>query len=1105
MVSLRILNWLLPGFLLVAWAAQAQSAEQGYILSAGGVVVDRAEQWAKWTFPVNAVEIDSRTHAVQPRLIFKQTDAIKDLNRFRVLIGDTKAYDKLLKDLNKEERPEPLNIRAVPANVAGVSIVYKKDDDKKGIKAGDPITWYYYYGGIREVGSHPELAANILDGDSNTWWEPSSAVSQEEYEALPVAKRGPIYYFARDAAGKEERVDQVVYDQTASDRRRFQYNSRSLDQWYLEVDLGRVVPVQRIVLRFAEEEVGDPFRQFRILSTPSNSRDAALSLTSRTTTPNVDQRVVEFNLDPDGDGTFVQIHRLRLAITDSKFDKFREISQEEFLQLPVEDQGGIDYYIVNSSGSETRVDKTIYDQVGAERQGRLVYFQRERPRLADIEVWSQGDNIALGILDGGGDVQLTGSFAGTPGFDGLYDTQYLQLVWSPDPRFEDRGVLTVDLGAIFWMDQFRMLGDIAGIDEMVTRTSDGSRDSNGNLRWTEIDRRTGGPIEKELDRLVQARYLTTQIFSEAAGRAGGYNTGDNIAEFQVFGQGYPSEVTLTSPLIELPSGVVLGSIGWDAELPDSALTDVVVRTRTGDRLVEITEYYGSGGEPKTETDYNNLPGSFKGPVVTRLVPGGGWSSWSQRYLRPGEQISSPSPRRFMQVQVQLISKVPDLAGLIRSLQVSFTPPVANQTLAEVWPDEAPVGALQDFELYLRPTFIERQPGGQPSTRFDEILVDGTPIQGLKLVEVSLGQEEDFAQGVTQNFTQAGWRADSGSSAPTYWFAGPSGAQFQALIDPVAGDTLKLVAGQLAAAGGTAENSTLHVQLPRKLLLSPLAAGSRVYNRRIIAEGQEVPVDEGGRLLNQLTYLGLPAEQRGRIFYFSIAGHRADGAPIQELVGSELEYKALPDSLTGEVRYLRKLVGKGGEFPFDSEGNALNEAGYNALPVAERGSIMAAGEMVRLRFRARVLLNGTTIDALVRDSSAPDFWQQVDAGDATSLTPGETLTIAVPFSSRIIQEVAIAPNPFTPNADGINDQAQVRFGIGNLNADRRIEVKIYDLSGRLVWEAVRKGMGEQYFAWDGRDNRGKQVPPGLYLCRIEVDVDAEAVTHQVAHRVIAVAH
>ena len=61
MVSLRILNWLLPGFLLVAWAAQAQSAEQGYILSAGGVVVDRAEQWAKWTFPVNAVEIDSRT------------------------------------------------------------------------------------------------------------------------------------------------------------------------------------------------------------------------------------------------------------------------------------------------------------------------------------------------------------------------------------------------------------------------------------------------------------------------------------------------------------------------------------------------------------------------------------------------------------------------------------------------------------------------------------------------------------------------------------------------------------------------------------------------------------------------------------------------------------------------------------------------------------------------------------------------------------------------------------------------------------------------------------------------------------------------------------
>ena len=153
-------------------------------------------------------------------------------------------------------------------------------------------------------------------------------------------------------------------------------------------------------------------------------------------------------------------------------------------------------------------DEDIFSQVDPQRQGRLIYYQRERPRLADIEVWSQGDNIALGIVDGGGSVDLTGIFAGTPGFDGRYESNYLQLVWSPDPRFDNRGVLTLDLGARFWLSYFRMVGGISGVDEMVLRASDGTRDSNGNLKWEEIHRQQGGTVEQGFDELLQVRYLT---------------------------------------------------------------------------------------------------------------------------------------------------------------------------------------------------------------------------------------------------------------------------------------------------------------------------------------------------------------------------------------------------------------------------------------------------------------------------------------------------------------------------------------------------------------------------------------------------------------------
>ena len=103
------------------------------------------------------------------------------------------------------------------------------------------------------------------------------------------------------------------------------------------------------------------------------------------------------------------------------------------------------------------------------------------------------------------------------------------------------------------------------------------------------------------------------------------------------------------------------------------------------------------------------------------------------------------------------------------------------------------------------------------------------------------------------------------------------------------------------------------------------------------------------------------------------------------------------------------------------------------------------------------------------------------GDATTLTPGTALNISVPLSDRVVQGFAIAPNPFTPNGDGTNDQTHIRFALGNLNAERTIQVLIFDLAGHLVWSGRRQSFGRAgiHLGWTRR-RRSTRAAGGVSL-------------------------
>jgi hypothetical protein len=268
---------------------------------------------------------------------------------------------------------------------------------------------------------------------------------------------------------------------------------------------------------------------------------------------------------------------------------------------------------------------------------------------------------------------------------------------------------------------------------------------------------------------------------------------------------------------------------------------------------------------------------------------------------------------------------------------------------------------------------------------------------------------------------------------------------------------------------------------------------RTYNR-IGLEGDQVPISQDGLLLIGESYGLLEPEEKGDIRYFS-QQTGLDGEVKLSLI-DQFTYADLPVNEKGPIRYFRILLGDGEQLPFDSEGDSLYIGAYNQLPRSERGLVVGPGALMKLSFKAPVFLNGTTLKLAVRntdsgaDVEAP--WQDVESGDASRLVAGNTLSIQVPLTSAPLEDVEIFPNPFTPNGDGINEQVEISFSIFKITSSRQVTMRIFALNGLQIQQITSiVDSGKRSLYWNGRDAQGNLVPPGLYLCQLELDIDDEA--------------
>ena len=569
-------------------------------------------------------------------------------------------------------------------------------------------------GGIKRAGSNPQQAEGAIDGDPTTAWEPDPA--------------------------------------------------DPLQNWVMEIDLGRLVSATRVVLRFAE--AGDPFLQFRVHSAGGQNpfgtadRSGALdyTLVGGTTQPNRDQRVFEFDLEPLGTHTDEWTGRimqyLRIAVTATNGGRAQPVSAEDYQGLAAQDQGSVEY-LWNIAGEERLVTTQRYDQLPLDQQGGVRYYRRERPQLAEVEVWGVGENIALGIVGRGGSLQdVNPNSSPELAVDGNVRTEWQGMVYFPTGETAEWGLLNVDLGAHFLVHAVRIITRVGGRNLIgyTLRGSDGSLAPDGSFIWGELSGETrqlnqNTRLFEDLFAPRPIRFLEFRNLDIARRTRAheGHRILSTVTEIQVFANGHLPILGMTSDLIDLQSSRALTTIDWEADTPPG--TSVEIRTRTGNDLREVNRYFKKDGtEVANLEEYEGLPSFFQGDILTEFLPGPGWSNWSQIYIEPGEVIRSPSPRRYMMIQARLLSPEAGSAASLRSIQAHFTAPLAERIAGEIEPKrEVPIGELTDFDLFIRPSFTAQNPG------FDRIRLIAPSQANIELRRVSLGDENEFAAGDEEIF------------------------------------------------------------------------------------------------------------------------------------------------------------------------------------------------------------------------------------------------------------------------------------------------------------------------------------------------------------------
>ena len=148
--------------------------------------------------------------------------------------------------------------------------------------------------------------------------------------------------------------------------------------------------------------------------------------------------------------------------------------------------------------------------------------------------------------------------------------------------------------------------------------------------------------------------------------------------------------------------------------------------------------------------------------------------------------------------------------------------------------------------------------------------------------------------------------------------------------------------------------------------------------------------------------------------------------------------------------------------------------------------------VRIELESALFSSSTIFAGEVIDSASENLPQSVNEGNARDDVSTNSLQVFASDARRtVLDGVRLTQPVLTPNGDRVNDEVGVEFNILFVD-EADVAGKIYDVAGRYITAlaAENRGRSAQQVSWDGLDDGGNLVPPGLYLLRIEVATQRE---------------
>jgi hypothetical protein len=142
-------------------------------------------------------------------------------------------------------------------------------------------------------------------------------------------------------------------------------------------------------------------------------------------------------------------------------------------------------------------------------------------------------------------------------------------------------------------------------------------------------------------------------------------------------------------------------------------------------------------------------------------------------------------------------------------------------------------------------------------------------------------------------------------------------------------------------------------------------------------------------------------------------------------------------------------------------------------------------IVEIDFRTTLFLSINAYPAQIISKDTPDNPQFVEQGEATWVVS----TTGIPTGPLV--SVEAKPNPFSPNGDGLFDQTFISYFVAKVAYPQPVSLKIYNLNGdRIRTLRDQKDPAFSYeIPWDGRDDSGDLVSPGVYIYQVRVNTDS----------------